>query len=504
MKRKYIILSIVLLAVVIAFINIDPFGINSAKEGDVLGKADYSAVDTYINNYPITAYSYKDLELISTTDLKNYGFTVESDEASNSLTITTDPTFTSENVNPDKKNTSLKKNTKAFDVLYTETKTFIEDSEIQSFMGNGAILIKLADLESIGRIVYDENTHSLYLYIDELPMKETSKKDAHDKSDSEVSLTPETAAPDTSVPETSEVPSSNTEVNDNPATETTVTTTEKVPETKEPTVTESETPKSEPQKTETTHPPASASAKPIIVLDPGHGKSSRLMSDEEKIAAGYSQHNGQWGEWRHWKNGTADTNCQGSGCNSYGTCWYPITNGDRDTEPALNLRLALRTKHYLENELGYTVRLTRSSDNENPSFSKRVSYCYPGGNLSATPDAAIYVCLHSNAGGGKGSAYIEANGNYTQKWINSQYVSKSNALGKAINNRIVSETSLTSYAGGRIGNLGYMILFNKCPVPAGYMEIGFFDSANDLAILNSEYDSIAKSIAYGIDDYFKN
>ena len=333
MKHKHIIISIVLLAVVIAFFNVNPFGINSAKEGN---------------------------------------------ETSDTL-------------------------------------------KIRSILEYGSISDIIPAIESIGRIVYDASTNYPYLYIDELPAKETP-----------------------------------------------------------------------------------ASAKPIIVLDPGHGKSSRLMTDEEKIAAGYSQNNGQWGEWRHWKNGTAGSHCQGSGCNAYGTCWYPITSGDRDTEPALNLRLALRTKHYLENELGYTVRLTRSSDDENPSFSKRVSNCYPNGDLSATPDAAIYVCLHSNAGGGKGSAYIEANGTYTQKWINSQYVSKSNALGKAINDRIVSETSLSTYAGGRIGNLGYMILFNKCPVPAGYMEIGFFDSATDLAILNSEYDSIAKSIAYGIDDYFKN
>ena len=33
------------------------------------------------------------------------------------------------------------------------------------------------------------------------------------------------------------------------------------------------------------------------------------------------------------------------------------------------------------------------------------------------------------------------------------------------------------------------------------MEIGFFDSS-DLQIINSEYDSIGRAIAYGINDYF--
>ncbi|MDO5478652.1 MAG: N-acetylmuramoyl-L-alanine amidase, partial [Clostridia bacterium] len=270
-----------------------------------------------------------------------------------------------------------------------------------------------------------------------------------------------------------------------------------------------EAPKAEPSKTDvqTIEPPAPSSsggAKRIIVLDPGHGKSSRLMSTDEKIAAGYCQHNGQWGEWRHWKNGTSGTDCQGSGCNSYGSCWYPMVNGDRDTEPALNLRVALSAKYYLENELGYIVRMTRTSANENPSFSKRVSYCFPGGDFSSAPDAACYVCIHSNAGGGRGSAYIEAKGNYTQKWISPQFATQSNSLGKYINTRIVNGTSLNTYSSGRIGNQGHMILFNKCPVPAGYMEIGFFDSASDLAILNSEYDNIGKSIAYGIHDYLNS
>lgn len=243
-------------------------------------------------------------------------------------------------------------------------------------------------------------------------------------------------------------------------------------------------------------------SKPIVVLDPGHGKSSWLMSEEEKINEGYDIYNGVWGEWRHWKSGTASEDCWGEGCSGYGNCWYGIGNGDRDTEPEINLRNAMSAKAYLE-QMGYEVRLTRSSNNENPSFKKRVSYCYPGNDLNAEPDAACYICIHSNAGGGRGSAYIKAEGGYNQKWIDKAYVQDSNRLGEFINNRITAETSLAKYSGGAIEGLGYMILFNKCPVPTGYMEIGFFDSS-DLSVINSEYDAIGLAIAGGVQDYMYN
>ncbi|MGN0162606.1 MAG: hypothetical protein ACI4EA_03350, partial [Candidatus Ornithomonoglobus sp.] len=106
---------------------------------------------------------------------------------------------------------------------------------------------------------------------------------------------------------------------------------------------------------------ATASGGTVIVLDPGHGKSSGLMSAEEKIAEGYTQYNGSWGEWRHWKNGTADQECEGSGCHADKACWYPIGNGDRNTEPDVNLHNAQAAKKYLE-QMGYTVRMTRDTN----------------------------------------------------------------------------------------------------------------------------------------------
>lgn len=257
------------------------------------------------------------------------------------------------------------------------------------------------------------------------------------------------------------------------------------------------------QTSETTQ---ASSGKKIIVLDPGHGLSSSSMSADEKTAAGYvyNSSKGQWGEWRHWKSGSSTTDCESSGCTgthpANASCWYAMGNGDRSTEPEINLANSLAAKKYLE-QMGYTVRMTRTTNNENPSFSKRLSYCYPNNDSSTAADAAVCVVIHSNAGGGRGSAYISAGGKYDQKGISENYASQCNALGAAINRRITSQTSLSQYSSGSIGGEEALIAFCKSPVPVGYIEIGFFDSSSDLSILKSESDQIGKSIAEGINDY---
>ena len=251
--------------------------------------------------------------------------------------------------------------------------------------------------------------------------------------------------------------------------------------------------------------PAENTSRTIIVLDPGHGKSSSLMSAEEKAKYGWKQNAaGAWGEWRHYKSGSGDVDCEGTGCNHRvtpnGACWYPIGNGDRATEPEINLNNALAARSYLEG-MGYTVRMTRTTNDENPSMTKRLSYCYPDNNSSNAPDAALFLCIHSNAGGVRGSAYITLEDPYDQKWITSTYTADGNRLGQLCNDRIVETTSLTK--AGPTTFEPQLIAFCKAPVTCGYLEIGFFDNGQDLAILRSESDAIGKAIAEGIDQFLK-
>lgn len=244
----------------------------------------------------------------------------------------------------------------------------------------------------------------------------------------------------------------------------------------------------------------------IIVLDPGHGKPSSLMTDDEKQKAGWVRNkNGEWGEWRHYKTASTE-DCTGAGCNGRvpqnGACWYPIGHGDRNTEPDLNLKNALAAQKYLE-QMGYTVRLTRSTNDENPSITQRLSYCHPNNDKTKEPDAEVYICIHSNASGGtaQGTAYVSAKAPYDQLWITTSYADDSNRLGKLCNDYIADMTSLSLNGSGEIAWEPELIAFCKSPIPCGYLEIGFFDNNSDLSILESESDKIGMAIAKGVDEF---
>lgn len=247
----------------------------------------------------------------------------------------------------------------------------------------------------------------------------------------------------------------------------------------------------------------------IIVIDPGHGKPSSLMSDEEKQSSGWVQNeDGDWGEWRHYKLGSATENCEGSGCNgrvpTNGACWYPIANSDRSKESDINIRNAMAAKRHLE-AVGYTVRMTRDSNNENPSITKRLSYCYPNNDMTKPPDARLFISIHSNASGGesRGVAYIAAKDPYDQAWITADYSKLSNELGSLCIKQIDEMSSLSIYGNGEITWEPELIAFCKSPVPCGYLEIGFFDNSSDFAILNSENEIIGEGIAKGVDEFCK-
>lgn len=240
------------------------------------------------------------------------------------------------------------------------------------------------------------------------------------------------------------------------------------------------------------------SPSPITVfLDAGHGKPSGEMTAEEKEEYGWIKNSkDSYGEWRHWRDGKYGTDCCGDDgeMRQKGDCWYPIVNGDRGIEPDINLQNCLYAQEYLE-QMGYNVVLSRKTNEENPSITKRIAD-------AADADAALYICVHSNAGGGRGTSYIsmsEEDGFYAANDVS--LAVQSNILGKTINDKIAENTSLSIHGNGCIDFEPFLILFHKSPIPCAYLEIGFFDNTDDLAILQNEHDKIGKSIAEGIDEY---
>ncbi len=423
---------------------IDFFLDKQSPAGDIAGKIRTSYTSVSINDQLIPSYEFKNSVYIVAQDLELFNFNIKNDEKTHTIYITK-----GENSNLNKKYISkLSQLDEEEKVFYPTQNVYINDVYIVSYATKEYNIIPVNALNNIGTCSKEATSGTIKCTL------HSSDNNNAKSNDNEFSLTPASA---------------NLNVN-------------------------------------STHSSENSHTR-VIVLDAGHGKSSSLMSDDEKQKSGWVKKGNSWGEWRHWKSNTIHDDCEGSGCNGRvpdgGSCWYPIINGDRDIEPELNLNNALATKKYLE-EMGYTVRLTRSTNDENPSITKRIELCYPNGDTSLSPDADAIVCIHSNAGGGTGSCYMSLSGKYDQKQIPSDYIDASNNLGKAINDKIVSNTSLKASGSGSFDALATAILFCKSPVIVAYMEIGFYDNEKDLEILKNESDLIGKSIAEGIDAYFSN
>lgn len=414
----------------------------------IVGTVSLSQKTAKINNTALPAYNLTGTDSLFFTsgDLSLFGFELSDNETNYELTHTSDSyVLTSEQFIQTDQQTAASTSVK---------KLSSSGGEYDCYNLGDQILISSDALAALGEAIDSPDTNTIYFYFG------TPEEIAAAKEISEAEISFE-QTPASQEPVATEAPALTVEVSD---------------------------------------------SKPIIVLDPGHGKSSSLMSAEEKAASGWVQNSsGSWGEWRHYKIGSSTVDCEGTGCNGRvtpnGACWYPIGNSDRSTEPDINLNNALAAKAALE-DLGYEVRMTRTTNDENPSITRRISYCYPNNDTSLTADAAMFVCIHSNAGGGTGSAYISLEAPYDQRGIKDTYVEDSNTLGKYINDSIVNNTSLKMCGNGIISFEPELIAFCKCPVTCGYLEIGFFDSSSDLSILRSESAQIGNAIAQGIDKYY--
>ena len=444
-KTRNIFIGLVAFLILVIIVSALAKKADIAVGGNSSGRIKASSVTVHIDGTPIRAYDLKNMVYIAAEDLQYFNFEIQKDDKKIKIVS---PKNKTENNLQYKDFAYIEDNT---DAMYPKYRIYLNEAEIQGFSAGEYIIIPVSALENVASCKKSEadNTLEIILYSSQYEPTETPKKD-------DVSVTPPTTDPNAAAVAIQ---------------------------------------------------PQNNKGNKVIVIDPGHGKSSGEMSSEEKKSSGwiYNESRGQWGEWRHWKSGTVWEDCNGSGCSgrvtSNGSCWYSIGNGDRDKEPDINLKNSLEAKKYLE-EMGYTVRMTRTSNDENPSITERIKNCYPNKDTSASPDALAYVCVHSNAGGGRGSSYIELEGLYDQAGIPSNYVEAGNALGKKINDRIVAQTSLGAFSNGCYEGSPELILFCKSPVICGYMEIGFFDNENDLNILYSESDAIGKAIAEGINDYF--
>ncbi len=230
-----------------------------------------------------------------------------------------------------------------------------------------------------------------------------------------------------------------------------------------------------------------------VFLDAGHGDNSSQvvyqrnekiypLTDEELTAAG------------NWSKG------YGVGAQARTS---PNVYDNKEIEPEFALSIALMTRDILLSR-GYKVVLSRTALDQNLSNGSRSAL--------AGETSDIMISIHSNGSSSKTAhgtiAFYAGDNDYLSTKDYTGYtdllgLGKHQQASKKLSDSLVNQ--LSAQVGFR--NLGtaqaVLRLFSYSSIPTSLLEVGFSDNEIDAKLLIEKKPEIAKSIADGVDEYFR-
>ena len=134
----------VLSAVLSAVLMCSPVATVQAKVGDVVGKAYNTDIVAYINHYAIPSYAVNGTSCIVAEDLRNFGFDVEWDNSSRSLTLKRNNQTQIHEMNFKKE---AAPSSEFADLLETDISVYADGTKLTSYAINGYTFIPLEELK---------------------------------------------------------------------------------------------------------------------------------------------------------------------------------------------------------------------------------------------------------------------------------------------------------------------------------------------------------------------
>lgn len=142
-------------------------GVSAAKVGDVIDQAVYTDIVAKINNHDIASFNINGYTAVIAEDLVHYGFNVRWAEAERALYITksNSTTITSTYIAPIVSSSQVGK--KAYNVLYTDIKTYVNGKAVTSYNISGRTIIYINDLADFGSVSWNEASRIISLTLKE-------------------------------------------------------------------------------------------------------------------------------------------------------------------------------------------------------------------------------------------------------------------------------------------------------------------------------------------------
>lgn len=149
--------------------------------GDVIGASLVTDIVAQINGYDIASYNCQGFTYVIAEDLANYGFGVNYNNYTRTLSITRNYGVSQIYSNYKKPAVDLNDVGKtAYNLLYTDIVTYLDGRYINSYNINGQTIIAFDDLASYGYYVYDNNTRRISLDIPGIEKKGVGLEELND------------------------------------------------------------------------------------------------------------------------------------------------------------------------------------------------------------------------------------------------------------------------------------------------------------------------------------
>lgn len=162
MKKILKLLSIAMIFVVVSS---TAYSALAYSNGSVIGKACYTDIKASINGYDINSYNVDGYTYVVAEDLRNYGFNVVWDSSSRTLAISRGSSTypASEYKAPFITQDLVGK--KSHNLLYTDIKTYVNNSWVQSYNINGRTIIRFESLNVFGAVTWTPESKDISLEI---------------------------------------------------------------------------------------------------------------------------------------------------------------------------------------------------------------------------------------------------------------------------------------------------------------------------------------------------
>lgn len=164
-------LKILLLTTIVTVVCLCSISAMAYRNGNIIGTASYTDICASINGYGIASYNVDGYTYVIAEDLRNYGFEVIWNPSLRTLSITRNSVYYPSVSYTQPFIVQSLVGEKSHNLLYTDIKTYVNNSPVQSYNINGRTIIRFDSLNAFGGVIWTAESKEILLEMPDFATK---------------------------------------------------------------------------------------------------------------------------------------------------------------------------------------------------------------------------------------------------------------------------------------------------------------------------------------------